>query len=153
MIWRSRMPRESGSRSRYVARTAVAKSFPSLLKASFVLASRAAAVACASARTATFSETGGAFAATTAAARLIASTRTNADGRTDRPLLEGDAVRRGRYRIMFHVGDYFRARGLSLPDPAFVDVVPVDFGIADEGGNYHVPLVCSPWTYSTYRGS
>ena len=88
-----------------------------------------------------------------AAARLIASTRTNADGRTDRPLLEGDAVRRGRYRIMFHVGDYFRARGLSLPDPAFVDVVPVDFGIADEGGNYHVPLVCSPWTYSTYRGS
>lgn len=85
--------------------------------------------------------------------RLIVSTRTNADGRTDRPLLEGAAVRRGRYRIVFHVGDHFRAKGVTLPDPAFVDVVPVEFGIAEEGGNYHVPLVCSPWTYSTYRGS
>jgi hydroxyisourate hydrolase len=86
-------------------------------------------------------------------ARLIASARTNADGRTDRPLLEGTAVRRGRYRLVFHVGDYFRAQGIVLPDPAFVDVVPVDFGIAEDGGSYHVPLVCTPWTYSTYRGS
>ena len=85
--------------------------------------------------------------------RRIAEVRTNADGRTDRPLLEGEAVRRGRYRLVFHVGDYFRERGIALPDPAFVDVVPVDFGLAEEGGNYHVPLVCSPWTYSTYRGS
>ena len=85
--------------------------------------------------------------------RQIASARTNADGRTDRPLLEGTAVKRGRYRLVFHVGDYFRAQGIALPDPAFVDVVPVDFGIAEDGGSYHVPLVCTPWTYSTYRGS
>ena len=85
--------------------------------------------------------------------RPIASGRTNADGRTDRPLLEGAAVKRGRYRLVFHVGDYFRAQGVKLPDLAFVDVVPVDFGIAEDGGSYHVPLVCTPWTYSTYRGS
>ena len=93
------------------------------------------------------------FALDGAAATLVVSTRTNADGRTDRPLLEGDAVRRGRYRIAFHVGDYFRARGLILPDPPFIDVVPVEFGIGEAGGNYHVPLVCSPYTYSTYRGN
>lgn len=86
-------------------------------------------------------------------ARLLVETRTNADGRTDRPLLEGDAVRRGRYRLTFHIGDYFRATGVALPDPPFVDVVPVDFGIAEDGGSYHVPLVCTPWTYATYRGS
>ena len=86
-------------------------------------------------------------------ARLIVSARTNTDGRTDRPLLEGAAVRRGRYRLVFHVGDYFRANGVKLPDPAFVDVVPVDFGIAEDGGSYHVPLVCTPWSWSTYRGS
>lgn len=88
-----------------------------------------------------------------AAPQLLMSTRTNADGRTDRPLLEGLGVKRGRYRIVFHVGEHFRRKGLAMPDPAFVDIVPVDFGIADEGGHYHVPLVCSPWTYSTYRGS
>jgi hydroxyisourate hydrolase len=86
-------------------------------------------------------------------ARLIASARTNADGRTDRPLLEGAAVKRGRYRLVFRIGDYFRAQGIELPDPPFVDVVPVDFGIAEDGGSYHVPLVCTPWTYTTYRGS
>ena len=86
-------------------------------------------------------------------ARLLASARTNADGRTDRPLLEGAAVKRGRYRLVFHAGDYFRARGVPLPDPPFVDVVPVDFGIAEDGGSYHVPLVCTPWSWSTYRGS
>jgi 5-hydroxyisourate hydrolase-like protein (transthyretin family) len=58
-------------------------------------------------------------------------------------------VRRGRYRLVFHVGDYFRAAGIALPDPPFVDVVPIDFGIAEDGGSYHVPLVCTPWTYST----
>ena len=84
--------------------------------------------------------------------RLIANTRTNADGRTDKPLLEGAAVRRGRYRIVFHIGDYFRSMGVKLADPPFIDIVPIDFGIED-GGSYHVPLVCSPWTYSTYRGS
>ena len=83
----------------------------------------------------------------------IANARTNADGRTDRPLLEGDAVRRGRYRLVFHIGDYYRAAGVRLPEPAFVDVVTVDFGIAEDGGSYHVPLVCTPFAYSTYRGS
>ncbi len=87
-----------------------------------------------------------------ATAQLIMTTRTNADGRTDKPLLEGDAVKRGRYRLVFHVGDHFRAKGLQLADPPFIDVVPVEFGL-EAGGSYHVPLVCSPWTYSTYRGS
>lgn len=85
--------------------------------------------------------------------RLIVTARTNADGRTGAPLLEGDAVKRGRYRIVFHVGDHFRAAGAVLADPPFVDRVPVDFGIAEVGGSYHVPLVCTPWSYSTYRGS
>jgi hydroxyisourate hydrolase len=93
------------------------------------------------------------YALDTAPPRLLATARTNADGRTDRPLLDGDAVRRGRYRLVFHVGDYFRAAGVALPDPPFVDVVPVEFGIAEDGGSYHVPLVCTPWTYATYRGS
>ncbi len=86
------------------------------------------------------------------APRLLLRTRTNADGRTDKPLLEGDAVKRGLYRLVFHIGDHFRATGVKLPDPPFIDVVPVEFGL-EEGGSYHVPLVCSPWTYSTYRGS
>ena len=85
--------------------------------------------------------------------RLVASACTNADGRTDRPLLEGAAVRRGRYRLVFHVGEHYRSAGVALPEPPFVDAVPIEFGIAEEGGNYHVPLVCTPWAYSTYRGS
>jgi 5-hydroxyisourate hydrolase len=85
--------------------------------------------------------------------RLIVTAHTNADGRTDRPLLEGDAVKRGRYRLCFHVGDHYRATGAALAEPPFVDVVPVDFGIAEDRGSYHVPLVCTPWAYSTYRGS
>lgn len=85
--------------------------------------------------------------------QLLLATRTNADGRTDAPLLKDFEVKRGRYRLVFHIGDYFRNIGMKLPDPPFVDVVPIDFGIAEDGGNYHVPLVCSPWTYSTYRGS
>lgn len=84
--------------------------------------------------------------------RLIVTVRTNADGRTDQPLLEGDAVKRGHYRLVFHIGDHFRAKGLTLADPPFIDIVPVEFGL-EAGGSYHVPLVCSPWTYSTYRGS
>lgn len=87
------------------------------------------------------------------AARLLVETRTNTDGRTDAPLLAGEAVRRGRYRLVFHIGDYFRAHGVALPDPAFLDRVTIDFGIAEDGGSYHVPLVCSPWAFSTYRGS
>ncbi len=92
------------------------------------------------------------FALNGAAARLLASARTNADGRTDKLLLEGEAVKRGRYRLVFHIGDYFRTQGVTLADPPFVDVVPVEFGL-EAGGSYHVPLLCSPWSYSTYRGS
>ena len=78
---------------------------------------------------------------------------TNADGRTDAPLLKDDAVRPGRYRLVFGAGDYFRARGDRLPEPPFVDRVTIDFGLADATGHYHVPLLVSPWAYSTYRGS
>ncbi len=83
----------------------------------------------------------------------LKSTTSNADGRTDEPLLIGDAVQVGIYELDFHAGDYFRARGEKLPVPAFVDVVTLRFGIADANANYHVPLVCTPWSYSTYRGS
>ncbi len=78
---------------------------------------------------------------------------TNADGRTDAPLLAGDDVKVGVYELDFHAGDYFRSQGVRLPTPAFVDLVTLRFGIADAAANYHVPLVCTPWSYSTYRGS
>ena len=84
--------------------------------------------------------------------RLKALT-TNDDGRTDAPLLVGEAIAVGEYELRFGVGDYFRSAGASLPSPGFLDVVPIRFGIADTGANYHVPLLCSPWSYSTYRGS
>lgn len=83
----------------------------------------------------------------------LADGRTNADGRTDRPLLEGDAFRPGRYELRFHLAEYFRALGLELPDPPFLDVVPIRFGLGEADGHYHVPLLASPWAYSTYRGS
>jgi 5-hydroxyisourate hydrolase len=85
--------------------------------------------------------------------RVLARATTNADGRTDAPLLAGDAVRPGRYRLAFAAGDYFRRLGVELPDPPFVDVVVLDFGLAEPGGTYHVPLLVSPWSWSTYRGS
>jgi 5-hydroxyisourate hydrolase len=77
----------------------------------------------------------------------------NADGRNDGPLLDAAAMAAGRYRLLFEVAAYYRARGAELPEPPFIDVVPLDFGIADVGGRYHVPLLCTPWSYSTYRGS
>lgn len=78
----------------------------------------------------------------------------NDDGRNDGgALLDAAAMRAGRYRLVFHVAAYFRARGVELPEPAFIDVVNLDFGIADAQGHYHVPLLVSPWAYSTYRGS
>lgn len=80
-------------------------------------------------------------------------TATNADGRTDQPLLSGDHLAVGTYEITFEAGDYFRAMGVALPDPPFVDVVPLRFGVADPAGHYHVPLLVSPWSFSTYRGS
>jgi 5-hydroxyisourate hydrolase len=78
---------------------------------------------------------------------------TNADGRVDKPLLAGGAFKPGRYRIEFHVADYFRAQGVALPDPPFLDVVSVEFGVSDPGQHHHVPLLVSPYGYSTYRGS
>lgn len=84
---------------------------------------------------------------------LITSARTNADGRTDQPLLAADEMKTGQYEIIFFVGDYFVARSPTLPKIRFLDHVPVRFGIADAGASYHVPLLCSPWAYSTYRGS
>jgi len=78
--------------------------------------------------------------------KLVKSVRTNADGRTDAPLLEGDAFRPGAYELAFHLGSYFKAQG-------FLDLVPVRFVITDAVGHYHVPLLCSPWGYTTYRGS
>lgn len=77
----------------------------------------------------------------------------NADGRAEAPLLEGDALQPGRYRLVFAVAAYYRARGVALPEPPFLDEVPLDFGIADTAAHYHVPLLASPWAYSTYRGS
>jgi 2-oxo-4-hydroxy-4-carboxy-5-ureidoimidazoline decarboxylase len=84
---------------------------------------------------------------------LIASTVTNADGRTDKPLLAGAPLRVGRYELRFHVGDYFAKRNPGLPKPAFLDVVPVRFSIAEPEAHYHVPLLVTPWSYATYRGS
>jgi len=83
----------------------------------------------------------------------LARATTNADGRCDAPLLDGAELRAGLYELVFHVGDYFRAQGMALPEPAFLDRVPVRFGIADALRHYHVPLLISPYGYSTYRGS
>jgi 5-hydroxyisourate hydrolase len=85
--------------------------------------------------------------------RPLAQATTNADGRTDQPLLAGDAFATGVYELVFHLGAYFRAAGAALPSPAFLETVPVRFGIAEPGGHYHVPLLVSPFAYSTYRGS
>ncbi|WP_295008887.1 hydroxyisourate hydrolase [uncultured Dechloromonas sp.] len=85
--------------------------------------------------------------------REILHTQTNHDGRCDRPLLEGEALVAGTYELLFAAGDYFRARGQQLPEPLFVDEVVLRFGIADPAAHYHVPLLVSPWSYSTYRGS
>jgi 5-hydroxyisourate hydrolase len=83
---------------------------------------------------------------------LLGTYRTNADGRVDQPLLAGDAFRAGVYELAFHVGDYFRAGGTVLAEPAFLETVPIRFGLAEDG-HYHVPLLVSPYGYSTYRGS
>ncbi|MEO8752755.1 MAG: hydroxyisourate hydrolase [Casimicrobiaceae bacterium] len=84
---------------------------------------------------------------------LIGDTVTNADGRCESPLLEGAAFTSGRYRLVFAAGEYFAHTGTALPDPPFVDEVVLDFGVADATAHYHVPLLVSPWSYSTYRGS
>ncbi|MBG1232633.1 hydroxyisourate hydrolase [Aestuariivirga litoralis] len=78
---------------------------------------------------------------------------TNDDGRADAPLLEGDDLSTGRYELRFHAGDYLRSSGIELPEPLFLDVIPISFGISDASAHYHVPLLLSPFGYSTYRGS
>ena len=75
------------------------------------------------------------------------------DGRAAGPLLAGADMAAGRYRLRFEVAPYFRALGLVLPEPPFIEIVQLDFGISDAAGHYHVPLLVSPWSYSTYRGS
>jgi 5-hydroxyisourate hydrolase len=85
--------------------------------------------------------------------RLIHTIHTNAEGRSDQPLLASDAMRVGVFELAFHVADYFRGQDVALADPPFFDRVPIRFAIADPNAHYHVPLLCSPWAYSTYRGS
>lgn len=83
----------------------------------------------------------------------LADEMTDRDGRCAAPLLAGQAMRPGTYELVFHVADYFRAADAALTEPAFLDQVPVRFGIAEAGAHYHVPLLISPYGYSTYRGS
>jgi 5-hydroxyisourate hydrolase len=84
---------------------------------------------------------------------LVRSVATNSDGRCDGPLLHGAELSAGQYELLFHVGDYLRAGGAQLPNPPFLDLVPLRFGIADPGQHYHVPLLVAPYAYATYRGS
>lgn len=84
---------------------------------------------------------------------LVNTSLTNSDGRVDAPLLQGDDYRTGVYQLQFSAGDYYRARGVQLPAQAFLDVVVLRFGIDESQEHYHVPLLISPYSYSTYRGS
>ncbi|MGP0148281.1 hydroxyisourate hydrolase [Pseudomonas oryzihabitans] len=88
-----------------------------------------------------------------AARQALGEGRTNADGRSDTPLLQGDAFTAGVYELEFEVGAYYRRRQVAVDEPAFLDTVVLRFGLADEGAHYHVPLLVSPYSYSTYRGS
>lgn len=83
----------------------------------------------------------------------VKTVRTNDDGRVDAPLLEGAEFVTGSYELIFAVGAYLWSRGIDLPDPAFIDEVPIRFGVSDASGHLHVPLLVSPYGYSTYRGS
>lgn len=84
---------------------------------------------------------------------LTVTATTNADGRCDAPLLAGDGMVAGIYQLVFAAGDYFRARGLLLAEPLFLDLIPLRFGISEPARHYHVPLLLSPFGYTTYRGS
>lgn len=87
------------------------------------------------------------------ASRPVACATTGPDGRLPTPLLAGDALRAGRYLLTFHIASYFRARGVVLPDPAFIEEAVIRVGIADATQRYHVPLLIAPWSYSVYRGA
>ncbi len=84
---------------------------------------------------------------------LLKTVFTNTDGRTDAPLLTAGELKPGQYELVFFVGDYFAVKSPAPSGSRFLDTVPVRFGIADTTASYHVPLLCSPWAYSTYRGS
>ncbi len=86
-------------------------------------------------------------------ARVVARAITNSDGRTDQPLIGGRPVPIGRYELMFSVGDYFAARNVPMSDPPFLDQIPLRFSVSDPEGHLHVPLLVTPWSYGTYRGS
>ena len=90
---------------------------------------------------------------TASSGEVLFTGETNADGRCPGLPQLAPPLEPGRYRLSFAVADYFRARGVALPDPPFLDVIAIDFGIADAQGHYHVPLLVSPFAYSTYRGS
>lgn len=85
--------------------------------------------------------------------RFIRTVHTNADGRNAEPLLTAETMKVGRYQLVFHIAEYFTRLGTVLPDPPFLDTAAIQFGIADAAAHYHVPLLASPWTYTTYRGS
>lgn len=86
-------------------------------------------------------------------ATLVRRFTLNADGRSDGPLYDNASLRAGTYRLVFDVAGYFKARGVQLPEPNFLNQVALDFGVAHTDQHYHVPLLVSPWSYSTYRGS
>ncbi|MCB8887997.1 hydroxyisourate hydrolase [Vreelandella malpeensis] len=83
----------------------------------------------------------------------LGSVVTNSDGRCDEPVLQGEDFTPGEYELVFHAGDYLRTHGIEATEPRFLDVIPLRFGVADESQHYHVPLLLSPFGYSTYRGS
>jgi 5-hydroxyisourate hydrolase len=87
------------------------------------------------------------------AATLVKRFTLNSDGRSDGPLYDNDSLKVGTYRLVFDVAGYFKARGVKLPEPNFLNKVALDFGVAHTDQHYHVPLLVSPWSYSTYRGS
>lgn len=86
-------------------------------------------------------------------AHKVATVSTNADGRTDTPVLEGQSMKSGRYQLIFYVADYYQRKGVSLDQVPFLDDVVIRFGLSDEEAHYHVPLLVSPYSFSTYRGS
>ncbi len=86
-------------------------------------------------------------------ATLVRAFTLNHDGRSDAPLYDSTTLKKGTYRLVFDVAGYFRGRGVALPEPNFLDKVTLDFGVAHPDQHYHVPLLVSPWSYSTYRGS
>jgi len=85
--------------------------------------------------------------------RRLKQVRTNADGRTDQPLLADGEFKAGTYVLTFHMGAYFKTHGLAASEPPFLDLIPLRFAVADAGAHYHVPLLATPWSYQTYRGS